>query len=149
MPTRFEYLSIRDFDHAPERAHPLRLFEKGSIWQTLEPIIELAGHEFLISDFSTGRGYNQIERLMFSAATRDPVCADHVLAFGVWHPSAPTTSFAWISFWKPSATWISAPLIRLLLTNNSPAGYARADDCHVVLRAVCISSSKIHKSALP
>ncbi|HEV7910475.1 MAG TPA: NAD(P)-binding protein [Methylocella sp.] len=43
---------------------------------------ELAGHEFLISDFSTGRGYNPIERLMFSTAARDPVCADHVLAFG-------------------------------------------------------------------
>jgi menaquinone-9 beta-reductase len=43
---------------------------------------ELAGHEFLISDFSTGRGYNPIERLMFSAAARDPACADHVLAFG-------------------------------------------------------------------
>jgi flavin-dependent dehydrogenase len=43
---------------------------------------ELAGHEFLISDFSTGRDYNFIERLMFSAAARDPVCADHFLAFG-------------------------------------------------------------------
>jgi hypothetical protein len=36
----------------------------------------------MISDFSTGRGYNPIERLMFSAAARDPVCADHVFAFG-------------------------------------------------------------------
>ncbi len=44
--------------------------------------LELAGHEFMISDFSTGRGYNPIERLMFSAAARDPACADHVLAFG-------------------------------------------------------------------
>jgi menaquinone-9 beta-reductase len=44
--------------------------------------LELAGHEFLISDFSTGRGYNLIEWLMFSAAARDPACADHVLAFG-------------------------------------------------------------------
>jgi menaquinone-9 beta-reductase len=43
--------------------------------------LELAGHEFLISDFSTGRGYNPIERLMYSAAARDPVCGDHVLAF--------------------------------------------------------------------
>jgi 2-polyprenyl-6-methoxyphenol hydroxylase-like FAD-dependent oxidoreductase len=43
---------------------------------------ELAAHEFLISDFSTGRGYNPIERVMYSAAARDPVCADHVLAFG-------------------------------------------------------------------
>jgi menaquinone-9 beta-reductase len=43
---------------------------------------ELAGHEFMISDFSTGRGYNPVERLMFSAAARDPACADHVMAFG-------------------------------------------------------------------
>lgn len=43
---------------------------------------KLAGHEFLISDFSTGRPYNFIEKLMYSAAARDPVCADHFLAFG-------------------------------------------------------------------
>jgi flavin-dependent dehydrogenase len=43
---------------------------------------ELAGHEFLISDYSTGRGFNPIERLMYSAAARDPVCADHFAAFG-------------------------------------------------------------------
>ena len=42
---------------------------------------ELAGHEFLISDYSTGRGFNPIERLMFSAAAREPACADHVAAF--------------------------------------------------------------------
>ncbi len=43
---------------------------------------ELAGHEFLISDFSTGRAFNFIEKLMFSAAARDPVCADGFYAFG-------------------------------------------------------------------
>lgn len=43
---------------------------------------QLAGHEFLIADFATGRGYNPIEKLIFSAATRDPVCADHFFAFG-------------------------------------------------------------------
>jgi menaquinone-9 beta-reductase len=43
---------------------------------------ELAGHEFLISDFSIGRPYNPLERLMFSAAARDPICADHLAAFG-------------------------------------------------------------------
>jgi hypothetical protein len=43
---------------------------------------ELAGHEFLISDFSTGRRYNPLERLMFSAAARHPICADHLAAFG-------------------------------------------------------------------
>lgn len=43
---------------------------------------ELAGHKFLIEDFSTGRPFNFIERLTFSAAARDPVCADTFSAFG-------------------------------------------------------------------
>ena len=42
----------------------------------------LSGHEFLICDYSTGRDYNFIERLMYSAAARDPICGDHLLAFG-------------------------------------------------------------------
>ena len=43
---------------------------------------ELAGHTFLIEDFSTGRPFNFVERLTFSAAARDPVCADTFAAFG-------------------------------------------------------------------
>jgi flavin-dependent dehydrogenase len=43
---------------------------------------ELAGHQFLIEDFSTGRPFNFLERLMFSAAARDPTCADIFSAFG-------------------------------------------------------------------
>ncbi len=43
---------------------------------------QTAGHEFLISDFATGRDYNAIEKLMYSAAARDPVCADSLSAFG-------------------------------------------------------------------
>ena len=43
---------------------------------------QLAGHQFLIGDFSNGRPFNFIERLMFSAAARDPVCADTSAAFG-------------------------------------------------------------------
>jgi flavin-dependent dehydrogenase len=43
---------------------------------------ELGGHQFLIEDFSTGRPFNLIERLTFSAAARDPVCADTFSAFG-------------------------------------------------------------------
>jgi flavin-dependent dehydrogenase len=42
----------------------------------------LAGHQFLIDDFSTGRPFNLLERLTFSAAARDPVCADIFSAFG-------------------------------------------------------------------
>ena len=42
---------------------------------------QLAGHAFLIADFASGRGFNPIEKLMFSAAARDPVCAAHVMAF--------------------------------------------------------------------
>jgi len=43
---------------------------------------ELADHRFLIENFSTGRPFNVIERLTFSAAARDPVCADAFAAFG-------------------------------------------------------------------
>ena len=43
---------------------------------------ELGGHQFLIEDFSTGRPFNFVERLTFSAAARDPVCADAFSAFG-------------------------------------------------------------------
>ena len=43
---------------------------------------ELAGHQFLIEDFSTGRPFNFLERLTFSAAARDPMCADTFSAFG-------------------------------------------------------------------
>lgn len=42
----------------------------------------LGGHEFITSDYSTGRPFNVIERLMFSAATRDPAMARHVGRFG-------------------------------------------------------------------
>jgi menaquinone-9 beta-reductase len=65
----------------------------------------LAGHEFLISDFSTGRPYNPLERLMFSAATRDPICADHLAAFG-------SRSIGVSAFLRPSALtramWVNA-----------------------------------------
>lgn len=43
---------------------------------------KLAGHHSLISDFATGRPYNAIERLMFSAAARDERSARHFHAFG-------------------------------------------------------------------
>jgi 2-polyprenyl-6-methoxyphenol hydroxylase-like FAD-dependent oxidoreductase len=43
---------------------------------------ELAGHQSVIEDFSTGRSFNLLERLTFSAAARDPVCADVFSAFG-------------------------------------------------------------------
>jgi menaquinone-9 beta-reductase len=42
----------------------------------------LAGHEFVMTDYISGRRYNPIERLMNSAAARDPACAAHVIAFG-------------------------------------------------------------------
>jgi menaquinone-9 beta-reductase len=42
----------------------------------------LTGHEFLISDYATGRAFNPIERLTFSAAARDQACADHLAKFG-------------------------------------------------------------------
>jgi flavin-dependent dehydrogenase len=42
----------------------------------------LAGHEFVMRDYTSGRRYNPIERLMNSAGARDPACAAHVMAFG-------------------------------------------------------------------
>jgi flavin-dependent dehydrogenase len=42
----------------------------------------LAGHHSLICDFATGRPYNAIERLMFSAAAEDERSARHFHAFG-------------------------------------------------------------------
>jgi flavin-dependent dehydrogenase len=46
---------------------------------------ELSGHDFLISDYATGRAFNPIEKLMFSAAARDAASADHLIAFGGRH----------------------------------------------------------------
>jgi len=43
---------------------------------------KLAGHAYIICDFSTGRDYSLIQKLMFSAAARDSACADHLMAFG-------------------------------------------------------------------
>jgi menaquinone-9 beta-reductase len=42
---------------------------------------DLAGHHFLISDFASGRPYNLLERLLFSAAVHDFPTARHVDAF--------------------------------------------------------------------
>jgi menaquinone-9 beta-reductase len=42
----------------------------------------LGGHHLLMSDFSTGRPYNAIERLMFEAAVVDERSAQHFAAFG-------------------------------------------------------------------
>jgi 2-polyprenyl-6-methoxyphenol hydroxylase-like FAD-dependent oxidoreductase len=39
------------------------------------------GHEFLISDYSTGRRFKLLERLMFSAAARDEYMAHHLTRF--------------------------------------------------------------------
>jgi flavin-dependent dehydrogenase len=66
---------------------------------------ELAGHRFLIEDFSTGRPFNFVERLTFSAAARDPVCADIFSAFG-------TRSIGVGRFLRPDALaralWVNA-----------------------------------------
>ena len=43
---------------------------------------ELIGHYLLTSDYATGRRFNPVERLMFSAAAKDGRCADGFLAFG-------------------------------------------------------------------
>ncbi len=43
---------------------------------------ELRGHAFFIHDYSNGRRFNPAERLMFSAAARDPRAAELVEALG-------------------------------------------------------------------
>lgn len=43
---------------------------------------ETVGHAYLIADFSTGRPYNALERLIFCAAVHDPATAHHFDAFG-------------------------------------------------------------------
>lgn len=42
----------------------------------------LTGHQFLAVDFATSRPFNPVERLMFSAATRDASLARHMHLFG-------------------------------------------------------------------
>jgi 2-polyprenyl-6-methoxyphenol hydroxylase-like FAD-dependent oxidoreductase len=76
---------------------------------------ELAGHEFLISDFATGRPFNFIERLMFSAATRDSGLAHNVALFG-------GRSIGFLQFLAPGKIlrsiwvnlrhWIGKPVVR-------------------------------------
>jgi menaquinone-9 beta-reductase len=43
---------------------------------------QLRGHAFLIHDYATGRHFNPVERLMFSAAARDPKAAEIFDSFG-------------------------------------------------------------------
>ena len=43
---------------------------------------QLLGHFLLTSDYATGRRFNPLERLLFSAAAKDDQCADLFLAFG-------------------------------------------------------------------
>jgi len=43
---------------------------------------ELDGHRFMIADFSKRERLNPIERLMFTAATRDEGMGQHLAAFG-------------------------------------------------------------------
>jgi 2-polyprenyl-6-methoxyphenol hydroxylase-like FAD-dependent oxidoreductase len=42
---------------------------------------ELRGHQYLMTDFSRGRPYNPLERLMFSAAAKDPRMSEHLFDF--------------------------------------------------------------------
>ena len=42
----------------------------------------LLGHFLITSDYSTGRRFNPMERLLFAAAARDGRCADGFAAFG-------------------------------------------------------------------
>ncbi|MET0864087.1 MAG: NAD(P)/FAD-dependent oxidoreductase, partial [Nakamurella sp.] len=70
----------------------------------------LAGHQRLMSDFATGRPFNAMERLIFSAAVRDPIVGRHVGAFGERRISVK-------QFLAP------AMLLRSALVNSRPAAW--------------------------
>jgi hypothetical protein len=42
----------------------------------------LAGHDFVVCDYSRVRNFNPIERLVYAAAVHDPATALHFHAFG-------------------------------------------------------------------
>lgn len=70
---------------------------------------KLAGHYFLIADYSTGRGFNPAEKLLFSSAAKDPRAAH--LASQIGARSAPAQNLL-----TPRA------LAHGLRVNLSPAG---------------------------
>ena len=59
----------------------------------------------MINDFSTGRPFNLVERVMISASARDPACADNFIAFG-------SRSIGVAEFLRPAAIaralWVNA-----------------------------------------
>ena len=84
----------------------------------------LAGHDYLISDYSRLRGFNPIERLIYAAAARDPRMAAHFLAFG-------SRSIGVTRFLAPPAlaraAWVLATRRRGATTRRAdPPGGARA-----------------------
>jgi menaquinone-9 beta-reductase len=72
----------------------------------------LAGHDFLICDYSRLRGFNPVERLVFAAAVHDPATALHFHAFGTrsigasrFLAPAPLARAAWaLATRRPRAT---------------------------------------------
>lgn len=78
----------------------------------------LAGHDFLICDYSRLRNFNPIERLVYAAAVHDPATALHFHAFG-------TRSIGVSRFLAPRplarAAWALARLRR-----ETPSGYSAA-----------------------
>ena len=59
-----------------------RLLDRGLARYARRHRAALAAHDFLICDYATGRSYNALERLMYSAAARDPAAARHFQEFG-------------------------------------------------------------------
>jgi flavin-dependent dehydrogenase len=71
---------------------------------------QLGGHRFLILDYARRRGFNAVERLMFSAAAKDSECARHLHAFGArligparFLSPAALLRAAWINLRRPTA----------------------------------------------
>ena len=74
----------------------------------------LSGHHRLMNDYAGGRGFNPVERLIFSAAVRDRKVGRHVQQFGERRISVK-------KFLSPTILWRSA-LVNARMPGSRPAG---------------------------
>jgi len=75
----------------------------------------VSAHDFWISDYATGRPYNPLERLMYSAAARDAALAQYFLEFGARNISvgeflAPLALAR--ALWVNAKHWVRSPKLK-------------------------------------
>ncbi len=83
---------------------------------------ELAGHHWQTSDFATGRPFNPLERLMWSAAARDAASAAHFHAFGA-------RQIKFSQFLAPRAV-ARAAAVNMRWREAAPASVVRPEGAH-------------------